>query len=361
MKLCLARMHHCVNQLTFRSRERTTPRSLCRRTPAAGSEAPAHEGRQHHKLTMYHAAHQQLARGPARETAAGPDESRAAQRSRRSPRSASTSPPASGRGRELAWRRREQGSGSAPGRWVNRRWSYRLETAPLYRKRHFSLKRRSLSVVVGELLEARRAAVEHAEQRKCWQQNFETRPDSFYSGSTQRYRYCARELRCAAGSLASGLSLLAHRSRLLHSSRRLATAFARTSSRSPCAAAARAPTAGPLSTSPTAVASRCATARSSTRATRLSARGRASVARRGRPASPVPSSSRCCPARLRPALGLIWEPDAAVAAHYLCEHARREQIRECHPLQRVQQREQREQRGKELEATRRTAARAGDE
>lgn len=251
------------------------------------------------------------------------------------------------------------GRGERPaGRWVNRRWSYRLETAPLYRKRHFSLKRRSLSVVVGELLEARRAAVEHAEQRKSWQQNFETRPDSFYSGSTQRYRYCARELRCAAGSLASGLSLLAHRSRLLHSSRRLATAFARTSSRSPCAAAARAPTAGPLSTSPTAVASRCATARSSTRATRLSARGRASVARRGRPASPVPSSSRCCPARLRPALGLIWEPDAAVAAHYLCEHARREQIRECHPLQRVQQREQR---GKELEATRRTAARAGDE
>ena len=263
--------------------------------------------------------------------------------------------------RELSWRWRGQGAASAPGRWVNRRWSYRLETAPLYRKRHFSLKRRSLSVVVGELLEARRAAVEHAEQRKSWQQNFETRPDSFYSGSTQRYRYCARELRCAAGLLASGLSLLAHRSRLLHSSRRLATAFARTSSRSPCAAAARAPTAGPLSTSPTAVASRCATARSSTRATRLSARGRASVARRGRPASPVPSSSRCCPARLRPALGLIWEPDAAVAAHYLCEHARREQIRECHPLQRVQQREQREQRGKELEATRRTAARAGDE
>ena len=51
------------------------------------------------------------------------------------------------------------GRGERPaGRWVNRRWSYRLETAPLYRKRHFSLKRRSLSVVVGELLEARRVA-----------------------------------------------------------------------------------------------------------------------------------------------------------------------------------------------------------
>ena len=254
------------------------------------------------------------------------------------------------------------GRGERPaGRWVNRRWSYQLETAPLYRKRHFSLKRRSLSVVVGELLEARRAAVEHAEQRKSWQQNFETRPDSFYSGSTQRYRYCARELRCAAGSLASGLSLLAHRSRLLHSSRRLATAFACTSSRSPCStyrcscSDSRAALYLPY----------CCSEQMCHRAQQHESdafpRARASVARSGRPASPVPSSSRCCPARLRPALGLIWEPDAAVAAHYLCEHARREQIRECHPLQRVQQREQREQRGKELEATRRTAARAGDE
>ena len=114
---------------------------------------------------MYHAAHQQLARctgdcgWPRRIPRGSAVEAQ--------PAISIDKPTGIGAGARARLAAAAAGRGECPaGRWVNRRWSYRLETAPLYRKRHFSLKRRSLSVVVGELLEARRAAAEHAQQRK---------------------------------------------------------------------------------------------------------------------------------------------------------------------------------------------------
>ena len=106
---------------------------------------------------MYHAAHQQLARctgdcgWPRRIPRGSAVDAQ--------PATSIDKPTGIGAGPRARLAAAAAGRGERPaGRWVNRRWSYRLETAPLYRKRHFSLKRRSLSVVVGELLEARRVA-----------------------------------------------------------------------------------------------------------------------------------------------------------------------------------------------------------